>query len=178
MDLRRQRSREKLQNALIEELKHKRLADITIGQLVKVAGVSRQTFYSNFDDLNEILCVIAKDLFSKSETRIAAMSAEEKVVDLPQIFRYLLEEIDTNKRVMQVVFSVVGTSQLLGYFESLVDLVVAKSDSAANGEETPWSNAMIAGALIALTSRWVAMDAPSLRVSELSQLSAKLGKAA
>jgi AcrR family transcriptional regulator len=55
MDLRKRKSQQKLQDALAEHLKEKALEDITIGELTQSAGVSRQTFYSNFDSKQAVL---------------------------------------------------------------------------------------------------------------------------
>jgi len=49
VDLRKRRSQEKLQIALAQHLQSQTIDEITIGELTQTAGVSRQTFYSNFD---------------------------------------------------------------------------------------------------------------------------------
>ena len=37
----------------------RRLADITVGDLVKAAGTARQTFYNHFSDINDLVCYAA-----------------------------------------------------------------------------------------------------------------------
>jgi len=68
MDLRKRKSQQKLQDALAEHLKVKALEEITIGELTESAGVSRQTFYSNFDSKQAVLVGrIERILISVSE---------------------------------------------------------------------------------------------------------------
>ena len=66
MDLRKRRSQEKLQVALAHHLQTQTIDEITIGELTKTAGVSRQTFYSNFDSKQSILLNRIEGLFEKS----------------------------------------------------------------------------------------------------------------
>ena len=66
MDLRKRRSQEKLQLALAQHLQDKTIDEITIGELTKTAGVSRQTFYSNFDSKQSILLSRIETLFERS----------------------------------------------------------------------------------------------------------------
>ena len=67
MDLRKRRSQEKLQVALAQHLQSKTIDEITIGELTRTAGVSRQTFYSNFDSKQSILLNRIETLFEKSK---------------------------------------------------------------------------------------------------------------
>jgi len=66
VDLRKRRSQEKLQLALAQHLQSKTIDEITIGELTKTAGVSRQTFYSNFDSKQSILLSRIESLFEKA----------------------------------------------------------------------------------------------------------------
>jgi len=74
MDLRKRRSQEKLQLALAHHLQDKTIDEITIGELTQTAGVSRQTFYSNFDSKPSILLkriqLVFEKAWSKTETLI------------------------------------------------------------------------------------------------------------
>ena len=73
MDLRKRRSQEKLQLALAQHLQDKTIDEITIGELTKTAGVSRQTFYSNFDSKQSILLSRIEALFEKAWTKTEAL---------------------------------------------------------------------------------------------------------
>lgn len=48
-------TQEKLRCSLLNELKHKTLAQVKISELCKAAGVSRNAFYRNFETLEDVL---------------------------------------------------------------------------------------------------------------------------
>ena len=54
-DLRIMKTKEKLSKALIVLLKEKGIKEIKISELCESAGVSRATFYNNFDSVEEVL---------------------------------------------------------------------------------------------------------------------------
>ena len=97
MDLRKRRSQEKLQMALAQHLQTQTIDEITIGELTQTAGVSRQTFYSNFDSKQSILLNRIEAIFDKSWTKSEALMQKdgigrEEFVELSM--RNLLEECD------------------------------------------------------------------------------------
>ena len=96
MDLRKRRSQEKLQMALAQHLQTQTIDEITIGELTQTAGVSRQTFYSNFDSKQSILLNRIEAIFDKSWTKSEALMQKdgigrEEFVELSM--RNLLEEL-------------------------------------------------------------------------------------
>lgn len=52
-------TKEKLSDTLIDLCESMRLSSITVGLLVKEAGVARQTFYNHFSDMNDLVCFTA-----------------------------------------------------------------------------------------------------------------------
>jgi len=108
VDLRKRRSQEKLQLALAQHLQNKTIDEITIGELTKTAGVSRQTFYSNFDSKQSILLSRIETLFEKAWTKTEALiqSSEigrEEFVEVS--VRNLLEECDKERTMMRAAFT-------------------------------------------------------------------------
>ena len=67
MDIRKQRSQKKLRLALANQLQEKSLSEITIDDLATSAGVSRQTFYSNFPNKQAVLLVQIDRLFFRCQ---------------------------------------------------------------------------------------------------------------
>ena len=55
MDVRREKSREKLRNALAQLLREQSLEQISIEQITDKAGVTRPTFYSNYQSRQDII---------------------------------------------------------------------------------------------------------------------------
>lgn len=67
MDKRNERTQTALKNALVDALKGKRLADVSVSELCGAAGVSRSTFYSNYQNVSNVFKALVAD-FAK-ETR-------------------------------------------------------------------------------------------------------------
>lgn len=67
MDKRNERTRAALKDALVDSLKKKRLADISVSELCLAATVSRSTFYSNYQNVSNVFKALVED-FAK-ETR-------------------------------------------------------------------------------------------------------------
>lgn len=67
MDKRNERTRAVLKDALVDSLKKKRLADVSVSELCLAAAVSRSTFYSNYQNVSNVFRALVED-FAK-ETR-------------------------------------------------------------------------------------------------------------
>jgi len=100
VDLRKRRSQEKLQIALAQHLQSQTIDEITIGELTQTAGVSRQTFYSNFDSKQSILLNRIETIFEKGWVKGEALMQQtdigrEEFVEV--CIRNLLEECDRDR---------------------------------------------------------------------------------
>jgi AcrR family transcriptional regulator len=128
MDLRKRRSQEKLQVALAQHLQRQTIDAITIGELTRTAGVSRQTFYSNFDSKQSILLNRIEALFEKSRIYFEPIVQRddldrEEVIELG--LRHLLEECDKDKTLMRAAFTGQAGIQCLSLLKSLVSKLIA-----------------------------------------------------
>ena len=128
MDLRKRRSQEKLQTALAQHLQTKTIDEITIGELTRTAGVSRQTFYSNFDSKQSILLNRIELLFDKSrknfETLITRVDlGRGEVVELG--LKYLLDECAKEKTLMRAAFTGQAGIQCLSLLNQLLGKLIA-----------------------------------------------------
>jgi AcrR family transcriptional regulator len=128
MDLRKRRSQEKLQVALAQHLQSQTIDAITIGELTRTAGVSRQTFYSNFDSKQSILLNRIEALFEKSRIYFEPIVQRddldrEEVIELG--LRHLLEECDKDKTLMRAAFTGQAGIQCLSLLKSLVSKLIA-----------------------------------------------------
>lgn len=108
MDLRKRRSQEKLQVALAHHLQNNTIDEITIGQLTKTAGVSRQTFYSNFDSKQSILLNRIEALFEKTRIYFEANSTREdmgreEIIEIS--LKHFLSECDKDQAMMRAAFT-------------------------------------------------------------------------
>ena len=123
MDLRKRRSQEKLQIALAKHLQEQTIDEITIGELTKTAGVSRQTFYSNFDSKQSILLNRIETIFEKGWIKSESLMqranvGREEFVEL--CFRNLLEECERDRILMRAAFTGQAGIQCLSLLKSLV----------------------------------------------------------
>ncbi|MFT7525091.1 MAG: AcrR family transcriptional regulator [Arenicella sp.] len=128
MDLRKRRSQEKLQVALAQHLQSQTIDAITIGELTRTAGVSRQTFYSNFDSKQSILLNRIEALFEKSRIYFEPIVQRDDL-DRKEIIelglRHLLEECDKDKTLMRAAFTGQAGIQCLSLLKSLVSKLIA-----------------------------------------------------
>jgi len=128
MDLRKRRSQEKLQIALAQHLQNKTIDEITIGELTQTAGVSRQTFYSNFDSKQSILLNRIESLFERSrenfETLVTngALGRQELVAEG---FRHLLHEVDRERTMMRAAFTGQAGIQCLSLLKDHLTTLIA-----------------------------------------------------
>lgn len=129
MDLRKRRSQEKLQVALAHHLQSKTIDEITIGELTRTAGVSRQTFYSNFDSKQSILLNRIEALFEVSRAHFKSILTREdlgreEVVELG--FKHLLEECNKERTMMRAAFTGQAGIQCLSLLKKLLSSLIAE----------------------------------------------------
>ena len=76
--------RESLALALIRLLKKKDFSSITVSEIVKLAGVSRSSFYRNFESKEQLLLSYLYDLYKDffgSDEFLASMPKYDKMQD-------------------------------------------------------------------------------------------------
>lgn len=128
MDLRKRRSQEKLQVALAHHLQRQTIDEITIGELTQTAGVSRQTFYSNFDSKQSILLNRIESLFEKTRVYFEANSTRhdlgrEEIIEIT--LKHFLTECDREQAMMRAAFTGQAGIQCLSLLKVLFAKVIA-----------------------------------------------------
>jgi len=129
VDLRKRRSQDKLQVALAYHLQNKTIDEITIGELTTTAGVSRQTFYSNFDSKQSILLTRIERLFEKTLARAESYvkssdKGREEFVEFS--IKTLLEECDKERTLMRAAFTGQAGIQCLSLLKNLVSKLISE----------------------------------------------------
>jgi len=163
MDLRKRRSQEKLQVALAQHLQSKTIDAITIGELTRTAGVSRQTFYSNFDSKQSILLNRIEGLFDKSRIHFESIIkrddlGREEIVELG--LRHLLEECDKERTLMRAAFTGQAGIQCLSLLKKLLakliaDRILYKFSYNFDTQQLDVISDFYAGALIGSIQGWL-----------------------
>lgn len=166
MDLRKRRSQEKLQLALAQHLQNKTIDEITIGELTKTAGVSRQTFYSNFDSKQSILLSRIESLFEKAwtKTEVLIQSSEigrEEFVEVS--VRNLLEECDKERTMMRAAFTGQAGIQCLSLLKTLIsrlisDRILFQFNHNFNARQLDTISDFYAGGIIGTVQGWLIDD--------------------
>jgi len=163
MDLRKRRSQEKLQVALAHHLQDKTIDEITIGELTKTAGVSRQTFYSNFDSKQSILLSRIEGLFERSKQHFESIQSRddlgrEEVVELG--IKHLLLECDKERTLMRAAFTGQAGIQCLSLVKSIMEKVISdrilfQFNYNFTKEQLDTISQFYAGGLIGMLQGWL-----------------------
>lgn len=166
MDLRKRRSQDKLQVALAFHLQNKTIDEITIGELTSTAGVSRQTFYSNFDSKQSILLTRIERLFEKTWNRAEMYlksSDKSRTEFIEFCLKALLEECDKERTLMRAAFTGQAGIQCLSLLKTLVSQMISErvlyqfSHSFDHMDLDAMSN-FYAGGLIGTVQAWLVDD--------------------
>ncbi len=181
MDLRKRRSQEKLQLALAQHLQSKTIDEITIGELTKTAGVSRQTFYSNFDSKQSILLSRIESLFEKAwtKTEVLIQNAEigrEEFVEVS--VRNLLEECDKERTMMRAAFTGQAGIQCLSLLKTLIsrlisDRILFQFNHNFNARQLDTISDFYAGGIIGTVQGWL-IDETSMK--DIASVSRQIGR--
>jgi AcrR family transcriptional regulator len=181
VDLRKRRSQEKLQLALAQHLQIKTIDEITIGELTKTAGVSRQTFYSNFDSKQSILLSRIESLFEKAwaKTEVLIQSSEigrEEFVEAS--VRNLLEECDKERTMMRAAFTGQAGIQCLSLLKTLVsrlisDRILFQFNQNFTALQLDTISDFYAGGIIGTVQGWL-LDETSMK--DISSVARQIGR--
>ena len=181
MDLRKRRSQEKLQLALAQHLHSKTIDEITIGELTKTAGVSRQTFYSNFDSKQSILLSRIESLFEKAwaKTEVLIQSSEigrEEFVEVS--VRNLLEECDKERTMIRAAFTGQAGIQCLSLLKTLIsrlisDRILFQFNQNFSAHQLDTISDFYAGGIIGTVQGWL-IDETSMK--DITSVARQIGR--
>ena len=146
--------REALAIALLKLMKRKEINEITVSELVEVAGVGRNSFYRNFKSKEQLLCSYITQLYMeyfKDKNVPLKMSEGNGVVDflLPR-FRFIKEHGD--------IFRILHKRGLLYYFfeEAESDLVAILCGQMT--DTSSYYMAMLSGSCAGIIRHWIERD--------------------
>jgi AcrR family transcriptional regulator len=181
VDLRKRRSQEKLQLALAQHLQSKTIDEITIGELTKTAGVSRQTFYSNFDSKQSILLSRIESLFEKAwvKTEVLIQNSEigrEEFVEVS--VRNLLEECDKERTMMRAAFTGQAGIQCLSLLKVLIAKLIShrilfQFNHNFNARQLDTISDFYAGGIIGTVQGWL-LDETSMK--DINSVARQIGR--
>ena len=161
MDVRVERTRRALQEALFELARERPLDEVTIADIAARAGVNRSTFYQHYSDKETLL---ADALDATAEAAGAALpELVERPYEPPQALFAFLEHVEENADLYRRVFgspgSAVVTARLRRRIETIVgDGVVKSGTRAFEGLPLDVVAAGIAGSALGVIEAWLARD--------------------
>jgi len=163
MDIRRHRTRLRLHSALCELLADRPLSDISVEALAQRAGTTRQTFYSNYSGLTEMLEDYLSALLDEIEARHTALHDGAAGVDSLDRMRghvaAIFADIDRQDPRLKALLEGVPSLAAETRFAALVERLMARGDPL--GQPAPTATARriqahyFTGAFIGMLRLWV-----------------------
>lgn len=169
MDPRTRRSRSALEAALLELIAERELAQISISDVTKRAGVNRSTFYEHYtglDDLAASACTVHFDELVKS----APLSTSDSVGDVQQArhsLANLFVHVSEHAHLYRTLLGAEGSARVINHLLQRIT-AGARNRTASTGEhdddfaEHPHdpAAAFIAGAVLGAVIDWLRRGCP------------------
>lgn len=163
LDLRIQKTRRALTNALYELMCQKSLDDITVTELCERAVVRKATFYKHFGDKTELLVYMIQELqrVSYEENSIGYDPA------LPYsyysgVFQYLVDFVDSNEHFVMNVLQSNSNAFVRNILEEQIRREIDSHLRQADREDVRASHAMLsaiyAGAIVSCCIWWITQE--------------------
>ena len=120
-DRRARRSRKLLKESLLELMKRKTFADISVRDVTDAADMNRGTFYLHYSGTAELLQSVEEDLLAELQALVDAHMQETFAVgSVAPVFEPVLDFAIEHRETCTVLFS---SSEASGFFQSIQQLV-------------------------------------------------------
>lgn len=110
-DIRIEKTEDRLEETLILLLKEKRIEEISITEICRISGINRNTFYSHFDSVNELLQQIEGDFFEKVISQIKI--SKDSILNVTDMITELMKVVEDNREIASILFSDNGDKNFL-----------------------------------------------------------------
>ncbi len=146
--------RESLAIALLRLMKNKSIDEITISELVSLAGVGRNSFYRNFASKEQLLCSYIIDLYheyflEKNVPLKVGNGVDVEAFLLPR-FRFIKEHGD--------IFSILYKRGLLYYFFESTEDDLMEMLCGATTANSSYYMAMFSASCAGIIRHWIERD--------------------
>lgn len=120
-DRRARRSRRLLKESLLELMKQKTFAEISVRDVTDEADMNRATFYLHYSGTAELLHSVEEDLLAELQTLVDAHMQETVAIgSVAPVFEPVLDFAIEHRETCTVLFS---SSEASGFFQSIQQLV-------------------------------------------------------
>ena len=120
-DRRARRSRRLLKESLLELMKRKTFAEISVRDVTDAADMNRGTFYLHYSGTTELLQSVETDLLEELQALVDAHMQETVAVgSVAPVFEPVLDLLVEHRETCAVLFA---SSEASGFFQSLQQLV-------------------------------------------------------
>ena len=120
-DRRARRSRKLLKESLLELMKEKNFAEISVRDVTDAADMNRGTFYLHYSGTAELLQSLEEDLLSEIQALVDEHIQETVAVgSVAPVFEPVLDFVIEHRETCAVLFT---SSEASGFFQSLQQLV-------------------------------------------------------
>ncbi len=120
-DRRARRSRKLLKESLLELMKRKTFADISVRDVTDAADMNRATFYLHYSGTAELLQSVEEDLLAELQALVDAHMQETFAVgSVAPVFEPVLDFAVEHRETCAVLFA---SSEASGFFQSIQRLV-------------------------------------------------------
>lgn len=160
LDLRVQKTRSALTNALYDLMCQKSLDEITVTELCERAVIRKATFYKHFGDKTELLIYMIQEMQRMSEeTNIIGYDPAVPASYYTGVFRYLMDFIDSNQKFIISILNSNAGSAVRNILEEQVRLSIDRHLRQEEPEYIRTSHTILsvayAGAIVSSGAWWV-----------------------
>lgn len=181
-DRRARRSRKLLKESLLELMKRKTFADISVRDITDAADMNRATFYLHYSGTAELLQSVEEDLLAELQALVDAHMQETVAVgSVAPVFEPVLDFAVEHRETCTILFA---SSEASGFFQSIQQLVhengaplVRTWFRPADPRLTDYLLNFLAWGFIGLLSEWFEKDM-ALPKSELLAAAQRLADSA
>jgi AcrR family transcriptional regulator len=158
MDVRVERTRKRLQDALFALALERGLEEISVSDIAEHAGVNRSTFYQHYSDKETVLADALDALAAQAGAQLEAIV--EWTLDPPAPLITFLEHVEANADLYRGAFSYPGSTVVMSRLRENVSLAVHDLADQRADQTVPLDMmaAGVAGTIIGVMSAWLARD--------------------
>ncbi len=163
VDPRMKRTRKLLQDALFELLKQKPLAKIQIKEIAEVAGLSRPSFYKQFETKEQLFFTHVDDVFDQISQEVFTEAQSGKQMDMMTLLTAIFRQWQQHQQLLRWVFQVQNSELVMKALQSqareikkLFDQFLPPLELAQEYEE--YVIGFLTGGMYMLLKRWLDND--------------------